>query len=102
MDAPTRSGAPICAQYTIRRGPGEGSLAGKFAGNPAEKVSGAGGGSFIRDHLSVDRGGPPPYTYYSPFGARTVSVAQLAEHQTVALAVAGSIPVTHPIIFRRL
>ena len=31
------------------------------------------------------------------FRARVVSVAQLAEHQTVALGVAGSIPVTHPI-----
>ena len=47
-------------------------------------------------------GGARPYNYCSPIGAWAVSVAQLAEHQTVALAVAGSIPVTHPIIFRRL
>jgi hypothetical protein len=52
--------------------------------------------------LSVDRGGSRPYNCRSPIGACAVSVAQLAEHQTVALAVAGSIPVTHPIIFRRL
>jgi hypothetical protein len=45
---------------------------------------------------------PRSYNYRSPYGAWAVSVAQLAEHQTVALAVAGSIPVTHPIIFRRL
>ena len=29
-----------------------------------------------------------------------VGVAQSVEHQVVALVVAGSIPVTHPIIFR--
>ena len=52
--------------------------------------------------LSVDRFCPRPYNYLSPIGARVVSVAQLAEHQTVALAVVGSIPITHPIIFRRL
>ena len=63
-------------------------------------------GKGVRDreriNLSVDRGGPRPYNYRSPIVARVVSVAQLAEHQTVALAVAGSTPVTHPIIFRRL
>ena len=53
-------------------------------------------------NLSVDRCGFHPYNYRSPIVARVVSVAQLAEHQTVALAVAGSTPVTHPIIFRRL
>ena len=56
----------------------------------------------FRVGFSVDRGGPRPYNYHSPIWARAVSVAQLAEHQTVALAVAGSIPVTHPIIFMRL
>src|SRR5512146_2853794 len=35
------------------------------------------------------------YNSFSPLD-RTVSVAQLAEHQVVALVVVGSIPITHP------
>ena len=40
------------------------------------------------------------YNFLSPIGARAVSVAQLAEHQTVALAVVGSIPITHPTFYQ--
>ena len=39
------------------------------------------------------------YNPFLPHEARVVSVAQLAEHQTVALAVVGSIPITHPIFY---
>src|SRR5512132_1507859 len=81
MNAPDRVGAPKCAQYTIRRGPGEVSPSGVFAGIPAGKSGGV-----RTDQLPVDRCGPRSYNHCSPFGAGTVSVAQLAEHQTVALA----------------
>src|SRR5659263_358158 len=98
--------AQFCIQYTVRRDASKPSSAVKSAGNPARKVSGIGGRSMVPAiypcDLSVDRRDPRPYNHHSPIGAWAVSVAQLAEHQTVALAVAGSIPVTHPIIFRRL
>ena len=96
MNAPDRGGAVKCVQYTISRRRVEVSPSGVPAGNPAGNVDG-----FGTDQLPVDRGGPRSYNYCSPFGAGTVSVAQLAEHQTVALAVVGSIPITHPILLRR-